>query len=159
VAARAGVTKGALHHHFRDKHELFAIVFTELELEVDAAGRAAARAAAGEPREAFLAGCRAFLEFARRPDFHRIVLVEGPGALGPAAWHAADTQLGLPTIDAAVKALMAVGLIAPQPPRPLALLLFGALNEAGFALARGEPDLDVEAVLAAVGRILDGLRP
>jgi AcrR family transcriptional regulator len=162
VAARAGVTRGAVYHHFADKRELFAAVFVELEREVDAAGKAAAAAAAttvSSPREAFLAGCRAYLGFAQRPDFHRIVLVDGPAALGPAGWHAADSQLGLPTLDAAVKALMAVGVIEPQPPRPLALLLFGALNEAGFALARGEPDVDLESALSALGRILDGLAP
>jgi AcrR family transcriptional regulator len=160
VAARAGVTRGAVYHHFADKRELFAAVFVELEREVDAAGKAAAgAAAASSPREAFLAGCRAYLGFAQRPDFHRIVLVDGPAALGPAGWHAADSHLGLPTLDAAVKALMAVGVIEPQPPRPLALLLFGALNEAGFALARGEPDVDVESALSALGRILDGLAP
>jgi len=159
VAARAGVTKGAVYHHFRDKRELFAVVFNELELELDATGRAAAQAETGGPRAAFLAGCRAYLEFAQqRPDFHRIVLVDGPAALGPAGWHAADTQLGLPTLDGAVRALMALGLIAPQPPRPLALLLFGALNEAGFALARREPEIDLDSALAAVGRILDGLK-
>jgi AcrR family transcriptional regulator len=159
VSARAGVTKGAVYHHFRDKRELFATVFTDLEQELDATGREAARAAASRPRDAFLAGCRAYLEFAQRPDFHRIVLLDGPAALGPAGWHAADAQLGLPTLVAAVNALMAVGLIAPQPARPLALLLFGALNEAGFALARGEPEIDLESALAAIGRLLDGLNP
>jgi AcrR family transcriptional regulator len=158
VGARAGVTTGAVYHHFRDKRELFATVFLELEQELDATARAAAvSAAGGPPREAFLAGCRAYLEFAQRADFHRIVLVDGPAVLGPAGWHAADSQLGLPTLEAAVKALIATRLIAPQPPRPLAVALFGALNEAGFALARGEPGLDLESALAAVASLFDGL--
>jgi AcrR family transcriptional regulator len=158
VSARAGVTKGAVYHHFRDKRELFASVFNDLEEELDTTGKAAARPLLARPRDAFLAGCRAYLEFAQRPDFQRIVLIEGPAALGPAGWHAADTQLGLPTLEAAVRGLIAVGVIAPQPPRPLALLLFGALNEAGFALARGEAEIDLESALAAIGRILDGLK-
>ena len=157
VGARAGVTTGAVYHHFRDKRELFATVFRELEQELDATARAAAVAAAKEPREAFLAGCRAYLEFAGRDDFHRIVLVDGPAVLGPSGWHAADSQLGLPTLEAAVKALIAVRLIPVQPPRPLAVLLFGALNEAGFALARGDPGLDLASTLAAVGSLVDGL--
>jgi len=158
VGARAGVTTGAVYHYFRDKRELFACVFRELEQELDAMARAAAVVAAPRgPREAFLAGCRAYLEFAGRGDFHRIVLVDGPAVLGPAGWHAEDSQLGLPTLEAAVRALIATGFIAPQPPRPLAVLLFGALNEAGFALARGEPGLDVESVLAAVASLVGGL--
>jgi AcrR family transcriptional regulator len=157
VGARAGVTTGAVYHHFRDKRELFATLFLELERELDATARAAAVAALGGPREAFLAGCRAYLEFAPRPDFQRIVLLDGPAVLGPAGWHAADSELGLPTLEAAVKGLIGIGLIAPQPPRPLAVLLFGALNEAGFALARGERELDIESVLASIGRLIDGL--
>jgi AcrR family transcriptional regulator len=159
VGGRAGVTTGAVYHHFRDKRELFATLFRELEQELDATARSAAVRAAGRPRDAFLAGCRAYLEFAQRPDFQRIVLVDGPAVLGPAGWHAADSELGLPTLEAAVKALIAVGEIAPQPPRPLAVLLFGALNEAGFAIARGERGLDLESSLVAIGRILDGLKP
>jgi AcrR family transcriptional regulator len=157
VGSRAGVTTGAVYHYFRDKRELFATVFLELEQELDATARSAAVAAARVPREAFLAGCRAYLEFAQRPDFHRIALVDGPAVLGPAGWHAADSQLGLPTLEAAVKALVASGVIAPLPPHPLAVLLFGALNEAGFALARGEPELDLESALAGVASLLDGL--
>lgn len=159
VAERAGVTKGALYHHFADKRALFAEVFGALETELDIASRAAAMAAAARPRDAFLAGCRAYLRFAQRPDFHRIVLTDGPAVLGPASWHAMDSKLGLPTLEAAVRALMAVELLERRAPKPIALLLFGALNELGFALARGEPELDEESALAALGRLLDGLAP
>ena len=162
LAARARVTKGALYHHFRDKRELFATVFAELEGELDAAGKtaaAAAAAAAARPRDAFLAGCRAILEFTQRPDFHRIVAVDGPAALGPAGWHEIDSRLGLPTVEAAVKGFVALGVVEPQPVRPLAVTLFGAVNEAGFALARREPGVDLDSALRAIGRILDGLAP
>jgi 23S rRNA (cytidine1920-2'-O)/16S rRNA (cytidine1409-2'-O)-methyltransferase len=158
VAARAAVTKGAVYHHFADKHRLFVEVFAVLERELDEAARAAAMTVASRPREAFLAGCRAYLEYARRPDFARIALADAPSVLG-AEGRALDSQLGLPTVLAAVAALMAVGRIERRPPKPLALLLFGALNEAGFALGRGEPDFDLETAIEAVGRILDGLAP
>ncbi|HVH06150.1 MAG TPA: TetR family transcriptional regulator, partial [Myxococcota bacterium] len=158
VAGRARVTKGAVYHHFSDKHRLFAEVFTELERELDAAARAAAMAAASEPRTAFLAGCRAFLEFARRPDYLRIGLTDAPSVLGGEG-RAIDNQLGMPTVEGAVKALIAVGRIEPRPSKPLALLLLGALNEAGFALGRGEPGFDIELALDAIGRLLDGLAP
>jgi AcrR family transcriptional regulator len=41
VASRAGVTKGGLYHHFRDKRDLFAAVFDELERELEVAARRA----------------------------------------------------------------------------------------------------------------------
>jgi 23S rRNA (cytidine1920-2'-O)/16S rRNA (cytidine1409-2'-O)-methyltransferase len=162
VATRSAVTKGAVYHHFADKHDLFAAVFAQLERELDATARAAAleavSASKGDPRAAFLAGCRAYLEFARRPDFTRIGLVDGPSVMG-AGGHALDSALGLPTILATVQGFMAIGRIERRPVKPIALLLFGALNEAAFALARREPDFDQELALDAIARILDGLAP
>jgi AcrR family transcriptional regulator len=160
VAASAGVTTGAVYHHFKDKRELFATIFVELERELDTLGRAAAAAAdPASPRDAFLEGCRFYLEYAQRPDFHRIVMIDGPAVLGPEGWHAADSELGLPTLHGAVRALMAVGAIERRPSRPLAVLLIGALNEAGFAIARGEEGVDLDAVLDGFARLVDGLKP
>ena len=34
IVARAGVTRGALYHHFRDKQDLFRAVFERLEEEL-----------------------------------------------------------------------------------------------------------------------------
>jgi 23S rRNA (cytidine1920-2'-O)/16S rRNA (cytidine1409-2'-O)-methyltransferase len=162
VATRAAVTKGAVYHHFADKHDLFAAVFAQLERELDATARTAAlqavSASAGDPRAAFLAGCRAYLDFARRPDFTRIGLVDGPSVMG-AGGHALDSALGLPTILATVQGFMAIGRIERRPVKPIALLLFGALNEAAFALARREPEFDETLALDAIARILDGLAP
>ena len=39
VAARAGVTIGAVFHHFKGKADLFAAVFDELDREMDAYAR------------------------------------------------------------------------------------------------------------------------
>jgi len=159
VVARVGVTKGALYHHFGDKRRLFLAVFEELEKELDATARGGAAAAvAGGPRAAFRAGCRAYLDFALRPDFLRIALTDGPAVLG-AEGVALDARIGLPTVEGAVRGLTAVGLLEPQPSKPLALLLLGALNEAGFALARGEPGFSAEAALETLDRVLDGLAP
>jgi 23S rRNA (cytidine1920-2'-O)/16S rRNA (cytidine1409-2'-O)-methyltransferase len=158
VAARSAVTKGAVYHHFADKHRLFRDVFAQLEGELDAVAREAAAGAASRPRDAFLAGCRAYLDFARRPDYARIALADAPSVLG-AEGRALDNQLGLPTIEAAMKALMAIGRIEVRPVKPLALVLFGGLNEAGFALAREESGFDAESALDVIGRILDGLAP
>lgn len=159
IARRSRVTKGALYHHFEDKRAIFAEVFGALERDLGAACRAAATALAHQPRAAFLAGCRALLEFARRNDYHRILVVDAPSVLGPEVWHASDGALGLPTLEGAVKGLMEAGVIERRPSKPLAILLFGALNEASFALARGERGFDEAAALDAVGRILDGLAP
>jgi AcrR family transcriptional regulator len=160
IASAAGVTRGALYHHFRDKREIHATLFTELQAEIDAVGRAAAAAAMGRGlRDAFLAGTRAILEVAQRPDLYRIVVVDGPGVLGPEAWHAAGSKLGLPMTRLVVETFMATGQIERAPVEPLAILLLGALNGAAFALARNEPGIDIDSAIAGLARLVDGLAP
>src|SRR5688500_16524238 len=75
IAASAGVSKGALYHHCRNKDELFRAVVAGLETELDDAVRTAALAGDGA-LGIFMAGCGACLDFFLRPDYRRIVLVE-----------------------------------------------------------------------------------
>lgn len=154
VAKAAGVTIGALFHHFTSKQQLFHCVFEAVELELDAHARAASKGQRG--LDAFLAGFRAFLEFATRQDFHRIVMIDGPAVLGESEWRATDARLGLATVLGAVEYMIAVGVIPTQPSRPLAVLLLGAMNEAGFALARGEEGVTTDSCVAVLRRLLGG---
>src|SRR5947209_2179178 len=58
IVERAGVTRGALHHHFGRKEDLFRAVFSELEDEM--VGRIAVTAMAGADSLAQLRlGCEA----------------------------------------------------------------------------------------------------
>jgi AcrR family transcriptional regulator len=152
IAKAAGVTIGALFHHFESKQQLFHSVFEAVENELNDHARAASRGAPGV--EMFLAGFRAFLEFATREDFHRIVMIDGPAVLGESEWRATDARLGLATVLRAVEGMMAAGLIPQQPARPLAVMLLGAMNEAGFALARQEPGVTADDCIATLRRLL-----
>jgi len=154
VAAQAGVTVGALFHHFRGKVELFGAVFDELDEEMDTYARGRAQQIGGI--KGFLEGYRAFLEFAQRKEYHRIVLVESPVALNERFQHSRDMLRGLRTISEGVEALIAGGEIPVQPAQPLAILLFGAMNESAFALARGEPHVTLGGCVSAMERLLRG---
>jgi AcrR family transcriptional regulator len=155
IAAAAGVTRGALYHHFADKTELFRAVFVEIEHELNETVVAAALA---EPDSlsAFVAGCAAWLDFAVRPDYQRVAVIEAPAALGAAEWHEIDAGIGLVSMEAGLDALARDGVIAKPPTRALAVLLFGALTDAGLALSRGDKvtkrDLLDEFVTLATGR-------
>lgn len=155
MAADAGVTEGALFHHFRTKRDLFLAVFTELEAELDAAARAASRR--GTPLQRFVEGCRAYLNFVARDDYARIALIEAPSVLGHQTWHEVDSGLGLKTVLRGVENLIETGAISQQPARPLAVVFYGALNEAAFAVARREPGVSVDAMINVLERVLKGL--
>ena len=160
VAAAAGTTKGALFHYFSSKEALFLEVWTALQLEMDAAARAAAAAARSraDPYAAFLAGCRVYLEWATRPDYQTVVLVDGPSVLGMARWHELDFQLGMNNMTQGAAYLARHGVLAEDRVRPAAVLLQAALNGAGFALSSSYRDVTVEELFTTFEQILRGLR-
>ena len=137
IADRAGVTRGALYHHFPTKQALFRAVFVGVEEDLNRTVLKEARGA-GDPLGAFVAGCAAYLDFAVRPDYRRIAIIDGPAVLGQAEWHAIDADIGLAGMSAGLTALEAAGLLARPASPALAILLFGALTDAGLALARGD---------------------
>ena len=152
VAAESGVTVGALFHHFGDKAGLFRRVFEEVERDLEDHIRRTADPAGG--LEAFLDGFRAYLLFARRPDFHRIVLLEGPAVMGEAEWHAIDIRRGAATLMEGLEALVAEGVVEDRPLRPLGLLLLGAMTEAGHEVARGTARRQVDELVEAMRYLL-----
>jgi AcrR family transcriptional regulator len=158
IVQRAGVTRGALYHHFRGKKDLFHAVFERLEQEV-AEKIAAAGLAASDPWRQQQLAIRAFLDVCLEPAVQRIALVDAPSVLGLESWREIEATYGLALVRAGLQSVMDAGLIEEQPVEPLAHLIFGALTEAGLEIARAE---DVEAARAEVGasvdRLLDGLR-
>ena len=157
ISAAAGVTVGAMFHHFDSKLHLFECIFEKLETELDTSARAASNPDLGlGPLETFLAGVRQSLDFAERSDFHRIVFVEAPAVFGEDKWREIDARLGLKTVTRGAQALMAAGVIAKRPAKPVAILLMGAMNAAGFAIARGEEGIDKEGLVEALRSLIIG---
>jgi AcrR family transcriptional regulator len=157
ISAAAGVTIGAMFHHFDSKLHLFECVFESFEREMDAHAKAASKSGLGmEPLDTFLAGVGIALDFASNPEFHRIVFVEGPSVLGEDKWRAIDARLGLKTVMVGTRALIEAGIIREQPVKPIAILLMGAMNSAGFAIARGEEEVDKDSLIAAMRNLLIG---
>lgn len=159
IVARAGVTKGALFHHFDTKEHLFLEVWRLLQIEMDAAARDAAIAnrSKTDPYAAFLAGCRVYLEWCARQDYQRIVLVDGPAVLGMERWHKLDFELGSETMARATEYLARQGHFPVSLAQSAAIMLQGALNAAGFALSAREPDITAEQAFETFERLLRGL--
>ena len=159
VVERAGVTRGALYHHFEDKRALFRAVCEELEAEV--AERIVAAVAREPRRERHLeVGINAFLDVCLEPAHRRISLIEAPSVLGHEEWRGIGAEYSLGLMRAALEAAMDAGVIERQPVDTLAHLLLGALAEAALMLARAD---ELAAARAEVGRtvarLLAGLAP
>jgi AcrR family transcriptional regulator len=155
IVRAAGVTRGALYHHFAGKRELFEAVYERIEAEL--AERIATGALAGDARDplaAMRAGAEMFLRACTEPEAQRIVLIDGPSVLGWDRWREIAAEHGLGLIEGTLQAAIDAGAIAEQPVRPLAHVLMGALDEAAMLVARAE---DPDAMRAEVGRTLDTL--
>jgi AcrR family transcriptional regulator len=150
VAARAGLTRGALYHHFGGKEGLFRALVEELEGEI-AERVVAAGAGTDDPAAQLRLGCMAFLDACLEPAVRRIVLLEAPAVLGWETWREIDSRYGLALVRHGLETAMAAGQVEPVPVDALAHLLLGALNEAAFLVAAAE---DQPAVRAEVGRTL-----
>ncbi|MBC9715899.1 TetR/AcrR family transcriptional regulator [Streptomyces sp. TRM66268-LWL] len=158
IVRAAGVTKGALYHHFDGgKTALFRSVLEEVQQEV---AQAVARAADAEddPWEQLLAGCRTFLASAADPEVQQIMLLDGPAVLGWNEWRALDEAASARHLAEALTSLIDAGILSPQPVEPLTRLLSGAMNETALWLASSSGPADLADAQAALTRILEGLR-
>jgi AcrR family transcriptional regulator len=156
IVGRAGLTRGALYHHFEDKKDLFRVVVDEMEGEIDEEIEAAERAQSGLP-EAVMAGYRAFLDAVLDPEMRRTFFLEGPSVLGW-EWREIDARHAVGKIEEGLEALIAEGFVEPQPVGPLARLINGTLLEAAFFVAASEdPEAARDEVWGAMERLVGGL--
>ena len=156
IVRRAGLTRGALYHHFEDKKDLFRAVVDEMEGEIDEEIEEAERAASGLP-EAVMAGYRAFLDAVLDPEMRRTFFLDGPSVLGW-EWHEIDARHAVGKIEEGLEALIAEGFMEPQPIKAMARLINGALLEAAFFVAASEdPEAARDEVWGAMERLVGGL--
>ena len=159
VVRAAGVTKGALYHHFGGKRELFRAVF-ERETRELARTSSEAYHRKRDPWDGFYEGCRAFVEASLDPGVQRIALLDAPAVLGWETVREVEANYTLAMMQNGVRAAIERGRIAPRAEEPLAHLLFGALCEGAMMVARAEDPRaagrellrEVRALLASLER-------
>lgn len=160
VAQHAGVTRGAVYHHYGSKAGLLRAAAARLQAGVATAVVAAAESE-DSPAGRLRAGCHAFLEAITAAPAARILLVDAPAVIGWAQWRELDAQSSAPHLR---EALADIGV-------PDALLgamtahLSGAMNEAALWVAeqsRTGPQAGDEARAAAhrtLDQLLDAVLP
>jgi AcrR family transcriptional regulator len=158
IVAAAGVTRGALYHHYRDKRALFRAVVDDLEAEVTAevAGTAEANS---DARSAMLAALGAYLECCQRPDVARILLSDAPAVLGWQTWRAIETEHGLGLVTRLLN--MTLGHRRAEVAVPvLAQLVLAAVSEAALVVAHADDPAEAKTQAgSALLTLLAGLLP
>ncbi|MCV7412038.1 TetR family transcriptional regulator [Mycobacterium florentinum] len=156
----AGVTRGALYHHFADKTELFAAVFEKVEGEMaDRMGEAIAAAGETDPVEIMRLGSAFWLDACADPEVQRIVLMDAPGVLGWERWSEIGQRYNIGLVRSLITAAIESGRIPPQPVEATALTMLGALREATLFIARADDQRQARKDAGAViNRLVDSLR-
>jgi AcrR family transcriptional regulator len=153
IVEAAGVTRGALYHHFTDKTELFGAVFEVVERELIERIRAAVmRAAPSDPVEAIRLSIAAWLDASAEPEILRIALLDAPAVLGWAGWRQIAGQYSDGLARELIAYAIEAGKLPRQPVPPLADVMLGAVREAALYIANAA---DSRQARQEVGAVLD----
>ena len=136
LTAEAGLTRGALYHHFGDKRGLFAAVVDQIDSQM----AEYAQQHLEQPDdlwEGLLLEGQTYIQNALNPEFQRIVLRDGPAVLGdPAHWPSQNRCLQ--STRRCVEQLLATDRIKIVDSEAAAVLLNGAAMNAALWVASSE---------------------
>ncbi|HEX3734235.1 MAG TPA: TetR/AcrR family transcriptional regulator [Solirubrobacterales bacterium] len=157
IVRAAGVTRGALYHHFGGKPGLLEAAYEQLEAEsTERVARIVLGSDLESPLAAMRAGIGAFLDECAEPELRQIALRDAPAVLGWDRWREIGAANGLGLIEASLTAAIEAGEIRPLPVKPMAHLLLGALDEAAMLVARSADPASRAEVTAVLLALLEG---
>ena len=157
IVTEAGVSRGALYHHFDGKAGLFEAVFIQIEGEL-VEQFTLDDFLAGDALGALRSGVSRFLELSLQAEVQRIALVDAPAVLGWRRWHEIEAEHGLGLIQAGLDAAVAAGQIRDLPTAELANAMLGSLVESALAVSRSQdPEQARQRAEKVLVALVDGL--
>jgi AcrR family transcriptional regulator len=158
VVERAGVTRGAMYHHFSEKRALFRAVYEQVEQEL-VETTASKMHATQDPWEVLVTGARAFFDACTDPALRQIGLVDAPAVLGWQEWREIGTRYVFGLVTFGLQNAMDAGVLRRADVKQLAHLFIGALGEAAMVLANAaDPETTRAEVEETLFVLMDGLR-
>lgn len=154
--AEAGLTRGALYHHFGGKEGLLEAVIMQIDAEMTERLNQIS-AGADTLWRGFMDECIAYIEMALEPEIQRIMLLDGPAVLGdPTTW---PNQSGcIASLSGSLQRLSAEGTVVADDPEALARLLNGAMLNASLWIANApDPEATSKRAVRAFKTFLEGL--
>lgn len=156
LAAEAGVTRGALHHHFGNKAGLFEAVLRRVDAEI-AAEMQAVWDTKADAWEGFRACFHVYLDAVLRPDRSRILFQDAPAVLG---MKSVDILMesGFGDMVADLEGLIASRRISATDAEALGHLLNGAsINLAFWAAEDSGDERRRDRAHATLAALFDGM--
>jgi len=158
IAKTAGVAKGAVYHHYKNKQEVFEAVFEAVSEDL-----VTTMLSDGQPDKdavaMLLRSTQLFFTLCAEPKTARILLQDGPAVLGHANWLRLDSHHFGGLVTAALSEAMATGAIRKQPLAPLSRIILGAIQSAALdCAAQDNFNHAAKAYMAVFNDILKGLK-
>ncbi|WP_447724453.1 TetR/AcrR family transcriptional regulator [Sphingomonas koreensis] len=157
LTAAAGLTRGALYHHFGGKQGLLEAVIAQIDAEM--AERLKGVAIAAPSRwEGLVAENIGYIELALEPGVQRIMLRDGPAVLGdPANWPGALACIA--SIRGSIEQLQAEGTVrADIDAEATARMITGSSTDAAMWIANSsDPAETSRRAIPAFKAMLEGL--
>jgi AcrR family transcriptional regulator len=157
VLSAAGVSRGALYHHFAGKEALFEAVVSAVSEQVTVELTEAVQGCA-DPLDAMRTAAIAWIGLAADPVIQRVVLVDAPSVLGWDRWRAMDDGRTLGTMRAMLQAISDSGRLPAELVGPFSHMILAALDEIVLVIARAPDSMAAVAEgRMAVQALLDRL--
>lgn len=153
IVAAAGVTRGALYHHFEDKKALFEAVVTE-EAKAVTSAIEAKTAQTATAREALLMGALAYFDAMAQPGRTRLLLLDGPAVLGAGTVASIESEQAESSLRSGLAAYLEEAGCSLRGLDALTALLSAAFDRAALAIEAGGRRIEYEI---AIRTLVDGL--
>jgi len=148
VLAAAGVSRGALYHHFAGKDALFEAVVQSVDERITVE-MTAAISGVQDPVEVLHVGALMWIDLAGDPVIQRIILTDGPAVLGWERWRTMNEEGAYGQTRALMQAVADAGQLPQHLVGPFAHMVLAAIDEMAVVIARA----DDPAAALAEGRV------
>jgi AcrR family transcriptional regulator len=159
VLEQAGVSKGALYHHFDSKEALFEAVFKWGEQHCMQEVAAAAMKET-EHLDVLRAGCQRWLDMVMDPHVRQIALIDGPAVLGWQRWREIEEEFAFGLTKKVLEHADEQGAIRKTNVDMLAHMTLAMLGEAAMLIALSDdPERARKEAGAVVDQLIDSFAP
>ncbi len=157
ICVRAGVTRGALQHHFGSKLGLFLAIFDDLQSDV-VSRVADALADHDDPWEQARAAMVVLLDVYTDAEYQAVILKEAPAAIGWQRWRERYRDNFADVVRELIGSFTAAGLIKYSPAM-LTATMNGALTELSFEITQSHDPTHIRtAALALLDEMMSKFR-
>ncbi len=157
LTAQAGLTRGALYHHFGDKKGLLEAVIAQIDGEMTVRLTAIVEKA-DTTWDGFIDESIAYIQMAIEPEIQRIMFLDGPAVLGdPSRWPSQNSCIM--STQRSIEKLIEEKTIGPVDAPATARLIMGALLGASLWIASAEdPQAASQKAVESFRALASGLR-